>query len=377
MKAKYIVFVLPFLLLVSCDDFLSVKPLGNAMESDINVGKLESEAAGLYACFRGGNTDDNDYMGGMVGLPLAFLSGIRSDDADKGYEESNTAVYKTYGDQYQYSADDTWLVQEFWNDHYSFIIKCNKLVYDADSLKLTDDASLINIAEARFFRAYAYFDLVRAFGDVPLNLGITSSFASGGYIPKSTVDKIYTQIDEDLKYAGNHLPLKEYWEETYPGRLAKGAAKTLWAKTKLYRQNWAGALSDCEEVISSGEYALYPTYKEMFEESGELCSESILEVQNYVNDNGSVVVFGPFPERTGIRGHDFTDQGWGWNTPSDSLVRAYEPGDSRLDGTVLFRGGQDGYGNTIPQDLTLSYWNRKTYGDPAEQKRWDSAKQVG
>ncbi|MEI6900982.1 MAG: RagB/SusD family nutrient uptake outer membrane protein, partial [Bacteroidota bacterium] len=323
MIKKYLMLLTSLLLFFSCQDYLDIKPLGNAIEGDLKTGTLEGQVFGLYANFRGNG--NNDAYGGMNGLPLSFFASIRSDDADKGYDESNTRIYKSRGDDYQYDANDTWLLQQYWSDHYQFIVGCNQLIYFADSLKLTDQPSLINVAEAKFFRAYAYFDLVRTFGDVPLNLTASSSFGSGN-IPKTSVAAIYSQIDTDLDYACANLPNKIYWGTKYPGRLTIGAAKTLAAKTKLYRQDWAGALAKCEEVISSKEYSLYGSYNDMFTESGELCSESILEVQNYVNDNGSVAVFGSFTERTGIRGTDIFVQGWGWNTPSQALVSAYETG---------------------------------------------------
>ena len=373
MIKKYLILLNALVLFFGCQDYLDIKPLGNAIEGDIKSGSLEGQAFGLYSNFRGNG--NNDAYGGMTGLPLAFLSSIRSDDAIKGYDESNTRAYKSSGDDYQYDANDTWLLQQYWNDHYQFIVGCNQLIYFADSLKLTDQPSLINVAEARFFRAYAYFDLVRTFGEVPLNLTVSSSFGSGN-IPKSTVAAVYSQIDADLDDACANLPNKSYWGTKYPGRLTVGAAKTLSAKTKLYSQDWAGALAKCEDVINSGEYSLYSSYADMFTESGELCSESILEVQNYVNDNGSVAVFGPFTERTGIRGTGIFDQGWGWNTPSEALVNAYELGDPRKEGTILFRGSTDGYGNTLPESLQLPYWNRKTYGDPARAKKTNYRKAI-
>jgi len=44
----------------------------------------------------------------------------------------------------------------------------NEEIYTADSLKVTDDASLRNVGEAYFFRAYSFFELVKAYGEVPL-----------------------------------------------------------------------------------------------------------------------------------------------------------------------------------------------------------------
>lgn len=362
------------ILLTGCSDYLDVKPLGKAVEGELEASELEGKAFGLYSDFRGDDASGTDNFGGVTGLPFAFMASIRSDDAVKGYVESNTASYESAGDQYKYDVNDTWLVAQFWGDHYKFIIQCNDLIHYADSLKLTDELSLLNVAEAKFFRAYTFFDLVRTFGDVPLVLSEKSSLSNA--TPKSTVSEVYAQVDQDLAFAALHLPVKSQWEDTYPGRLSIGAAKTLAAKTQLYRKNWASALSLCEEVINSGQYSLYPDYKTMFEESGELCSESILEVQNFVNEKGSLAYFGDFPERTGIRGAGVFNQGWGWNTPSEALVNAYETGDPRKEGTVLFREGSDGYGNTLPESLQLPYWNRKTYGNPARAKKTNYRKAV-
>ena len=77
--------------------------------------------------------------------------------------------------------------------------------------------------EASFFRAYCYFNLVRAFGEVPL-VTYKINDASEANIPKTTADKIYEQIDKDLKTAEESLP--ETWSSEYTGRLTWGAARS-------------------------------------------------------------------------------------------------------------------------------------------------------
>jgi hypothetical protein len=230
-----------------------------------------------------------------------------------------------------------------------------------DSLKLTDAASMINKAEAKFFRAYAYFDLVRTFGEVP-KVDFKIYNIGDGNIIKSPVSEIYNLIEEDLTFARATLPVS--WIDTYSGRLTSGAAGTLLAKVFIYRENWAGALEECETVINSDVYSLYPSYSDFFTEKGENSDESIFEVQNYCNAIGSVSYCNEFMERTGIRGSGYFDQGWGWNQPSEALVNSYEEGDPRLNATILFRGQPDGYGKVVPAELQLPYWNRKVYGDP-------------
>jgi tetratricopeptide (TPR) repeat protein len=339
---------------MGCSKFLDREPLGSAIEGDLtDVGGVDGKVFGLYGQMRD--------LGGIAGLPLAFLESVRSDDAIKGYQESNTASYEVIGDQFQYNKGDTWLIPQYWNDHYTLINRCNDVLQYIDSLKLTDGASMINKAEAKFFRAYAYFDLVRTFGEVP-KVDFKIYNIGDGNIAKSPVSDIYNLINEDLVFAKSYLPVS--WSSTYTGRLTKGTANTLMAKTMLYQQNWAGALAESEAVINSNIYSLYPSYADFFSEKGENSTESIFEVQNYCNAIGSVSYCNELAERTGIRGSGYFDQGWGWDQPSEALVNAYETGDPRKEATILFRGQPDGYGKIIPADLQLPYWNKKVYGEP-------------
>ena len=88
--------------------------------------------------------------------------------------------------------------------------------------KQTEAEDIFNNGEASFFRAYCNFNLVRAFGEVPL-VTYKINDASEANIPKTTVDKIYEQIDADLKTAEEALP--ETWSTEYLGRLSWGAAR--------------------------------------------------------------------------------------------------------------------------------------------------------
>jgi starch-binding outer membrane protein, SusD/RagB family len=358
-RKKTILLILTLLILTSCSDFLDRKPLGNAVEGELkNSGGFDGKVFGLYGKFRATSGDDRS---GMAGLAFAFLHSIRSDDAVKGYVESNTATYEASGDRYAYTSGDTWLVQQYWFNHYNFIDDTNDILHLIDSLKLVDPATNVNQGEATFFRAYSYFDLVRTFGEIP-KIDFKIRKIGDANIVKSSVAEIYALIDKDLTFASSNLPAM--WDRTYSGRLTSGAANAMWAKTKLYRSDWGGALSLCEMVINSGLYSLYPSYAEFFTEFGENSSESILEVQNYVSTTGAINYCNEVVERTGIRGGGFFNQGWGWNQPSQSLVDAYEANDPRKMATILFRGQPDGYGKIIPTDLQLPYWNRKVYANP-------------
>lgn len=239
---------------------------------------------------------------------------------------------------------------------------------------------MINIAEAKFVRALAYFDLVRAFGEVRKVETPIRNAAQVNSMPKSPVADIYALIDADLSFGEQYLPLN--WNTAsgtskYPGRITSGAAKTLHAKALLYRQQWAEAYGLLQSVINSGQYSLESNYSRIFQTAGENGPESIFEIQAYKGPGGKPDYYTFFATSQGVRGSDASgwNMGWGWNAPAQNLVDAYEADDPRKPRTILFSGQSDdpahgGYGRTLPEYPAVvprPYWNKKVYADPAEQ----------
>jgi hypothetical protein len=266
------------------------------------------------------------------------------------------------------------------------INQANKLLHDADSLKLTDAGSLRNIGEAHFFRAYSYFELVKAYGEVP-KIDYFYTNAAQGVQPKSPVADLYALIDRDLDTAVQLLPLNWFNSTTgqnaFPGRLTTGAAKALWAQTYLFRQNWARVIALCDEIIASGEYRLLDNFVDVWKDglngAGKNSKESILEMQAYLGAGGKPDVGSFFGVSQNVRQGGAPPEwnlGWGWNTPTDVLNTAWDNSDPRKAATILYSGQSDGgpatggYGATLPPydpgtALDQKYWNKKVYSDPA------------
>ena len=365
-----ILLIVPILIAISgCQKFLDRKPLTSTLD-DLNQGGLEGQIFGLYSYMR-------TSYGVASSLPYLALHGFRADDSEKGSEQSDGAEWSAPMDRFQYDKSFDG-VRQYWNDHYSLINLANTALQTADSLGLSSPSDVINLAEARFFRAYAYFDLVRTFGEVP-KIDFRVYEASQANVAKSSVAEIYALIDADLTFAAQNLPVS--WGSQYTGRLTSGAAKTLHAKAHLYRQNWGQTLSLCQQVMNSGVYALYRPYWKIFKDEGENSSESVFEIQNEVTvteDRGS-----NYGTIQNIRAADATgwNLGWGWNTPTEDLIKAYEKDDPRKAATILFSGQSDdpssgGYGREIPASvfdnppgfLFRKYHNKKVYVDPAKRR---------
>jgi starch-binding outer membrane protein, SusD/RagB family len=359
-----------FTLFSGCKKFLDRKPLTATLD-DLNQGGVEGQIFGLYGGIR-----HPDIAGiGFGGINWLGMHALRSDDQEIVADPGAGGWHTTY-DLFQYVKDD-WSTNEYWNRHYVLIGQANTALQTIDSLGLTDPASLINAAEARWFRAYSYFEMVRTYGEVPL-INFRVYEASQARIAKSSTTAIYAQIDADLTFAAQHLPIN--WSiaagqpSRYPGRLTSGAARALHAKAKLYRQDWAGALALCQTIISTGEYELTGEYWQIWTTAGENKKESVFEIQAYQSAGAADNYWSWWGTQQGVRGAGDWNLGWGWNTPTQNLVDAYEPGDNRRDATILFSGQSDdptqgGYGRTLPPYPTVParFWNKKTYADPAEQ----------
>jgi hypothetical protein len=359
--------------LAGCKKFLDREPL-TATLADLNQGTLETQSFGLYNTLR--------TYAGFSSLPWLDFNSIRDDDAQKGSSTTDGAEINTEFETFQYTKDD-WATDTYWNDHYYMINLANTELHIADSLKAKDQASLQDVGEALFFRAYSYFELVKAYGDIPL-LNFYYTDPKQSLLPKSPAAKIYAQIDSDLNVAAQYLPLTWAVNGTnkYPGRVTKGSANTLWARTFLLRSNWAQVAALCNEVISSNQYSLDASFSNIWEDglngAGKNGPESIFEMQanegaNGTNDNGTNwgtsqnVRQGGAPVAWNL--------GWGWNVPTQVLVSAWDSTDPRKAETILFSGQFDGgsatggYGATLPAygpgvSLDQPYWNKKLYSDP-------------
>ncbi|HXB42872.1 MAG TPA: RagB/SusD family nutrient uptake outer membrane protein [Puia sp.] len=357
-----------------CSKFLDRKPL-TATLADLHQGTLEAQSFGLYSTLRG--------YAGMSTLPWLDFNSIRDDDAQKGSSTTDGAEINTEFETFKYTKND-WGTDTYWNDHYTMINQANQELSIADSLKVTDQASLRNVGEACFFRAYAYFELVKAYGDVPL-LNFYSTNAAANIRPKSPAATIYALIDSDLNVASHYLPLN--WVDItgnnkYPGRLTSGAALTLWAQTYLFRSNWAQVIALTNQVIASGQYSLQPNFVDIWKDglnnSGKNGPESIFEMQCSIGQNGTSYYGVQWGTGQNVRqgGASTTwNLGWGWNVPTQVLQDAWDPTDPRKAETILYSGqfdggpAQGGYGATLPPynpgvSLDQPYWNKKVYSDP-------------
>lgn len=140
--------------------------------------------------------------------------------------------------------------ETIWTLAYRAILRANTVLDKVPAIAMDDARKAAILAEARFLRALAYFDLVRNFAGVPLRQSINDPTD----MPRSSVEEVYQFIIADLEIAGNDLPNIA----TVPGRPNALAAKTLLAYVFLTLENWEAARDLSNEVILAGTYQLVP-----------------------------------------------------------------------------------------------------------------------
>ncbi len=235
------------LFLGSCSDFLDRSPQGQFTEDDNPNALVNGKIYNVYTMMRNYNV--------TAGPPAFAIHCFRSEDSEKGSIASDGSDVAEMYDDFVYTPT-TGLLGAYWGQNYAIIYQCNEIldaIAEKETAGQTETEDIINKGEASFFRAYCYFNLVRAFGEVPL-VTYKINDASEANIPKTSADKIYEQIDKDLKTAEESLP--ETWSTEYTGRLTWGAARSLHARTYMMRNDWDNMYTASTDVIKKG--ALQP-----------------------------------------------------------------------------------------------------------------------
>ena len=235
------------------------------------------------------------------------------------------------------------------------------------------------LGEAQFLRAKYYFDLVRAYGDVPL-FTEPPSVPSAVNIPRTPVAQVYVQIEKDLTAAiGNLDPA---YSGDNLGRANKWSATGLLAKVYLTEGKKAEAAQRAGEVITGSGKSLWASYGDNFKIENENGKESLFEVQfisgkNF--ENGGYSQNNPGfcgNEFFGPRGANQTPgSGYGFNIPEPDFVSGYEAGDTRRAATVIEPGFV--FPDTKKQSdkatgSPFGYNCRKWFIGKVDTKIWDS-----
>jgi starch-binding outer membrane protein, SusD/RagB family len=177
-----------------------------------------------------------------------------------------------------------------WTAFYRVIRDANDVIEHEDAIMPSPDFPQQKIddiiGQAYFLRAFSYMHLSNLFGEaypatnpsalsVPLVLSVPKT-EEEFYLPRSTVEAVYLQMETDLKLAIDLIE-KEERNTSDQGRISKMAAIAQLGKIYLFWQKYDKAIEQFEQVINSGHYSLLAKMSNVYDGNHEFNSESILE----------------------------------------------------------------------------------------------------
>ena len=276
---------------------------------------------------------------------------VASDDAVKGGNPGDQAEI-TFIDEFNANSNNG-IISNYWSFAYEAITRANNVIAYVPAVTMDDGLKSRIIGEAKFIRAYSYFNLVNVFGRVPLKL-LPPTTQTAIHVPLSDVSDIYAQIKTDLSDAAMVLPVS--YTSSDVGRVTRGAALAMLGKVNLYQQNWDAAIGYFHQVEALGIYHLLPSYADNFKLAYENSSESIFEIQH---------LSGQIPAGEGSELNQWfapsVDGGYYFDAPTQSLVDAFEVStstgdvDPRLDASI----GRDGQ-PWLDGDIYSASWSPAT-----------------
>ena len=268
----------------SCSDFLDEDPKGQMSEANVFKSQADLDASihtiyeklnqtqswtnPMYPQWQG---DDMTANPGSNKQAVAALDVFSSDGANKG-------------------------VTDAWSQHFALIKACNWVIENASKTPTSQEEINIALGNAHFWRAYAYFYLVRVFGPLPMVLKTDPSATN---VAPSSLEEIYNLIVEDLKKAEGWLPTSysqaprnhdgvDAWVTKQATQATLTAVYMAMAGYPLNKgkEYYALAAAKAKEVIdNNGTYGFYndPVWNHVYSMGHNYNKETILGIDNNWN----------------------------------------------------------------------------------------------
>lgn len=248
--------------LVSCSDFLDEKlKYENSSE---NIFANEVLARGAL---------NGVYNAATYSVNLWKIGDVASDDALKGGSDGDQSELVGIEDFSADRANGT--LAGFWKNTFETINRANNVIHGIATTDMDQTLKNQYIGEAKFLRAYSYFQLVNIFGKAPLKT-LPQNMEGSIHIPLSDASVLYGQIEKDLGEAATALPVS--YDVNNLGRVTRGAAYGLLAKAQLYQNKYSDALGTIELLEALNMYGL-DRYTNLFKLGNESSKETIFAIR--------------------------------------------------------------------------------------------------
>ncbi len=338
------------LFLSSCEDQLSPEPTAGISTDTYynNADEVETAVLAIYDAIQGVNSTSSN-VNHSIQYEF-YLTEMRSDNTRTKAQEGEAAQFEFYTIE-----ATNGIVADYYASFYEIIARANVVLANIGVIADPADAARLE-AEAKFLRAYAYFNLVRLYGDIPLITSVISPSDTDVQFTRVATTQVYNQIESDLQFAVAHLGAAN------PNRASKAAAQALLAKLSLTMGNYSQAQNLCEDVINSMDYMLEPDFNDVFYNEGN--SEVIFSIGYQTglsgdSQNFSAEWMNAVGRTSGVNyvtqdAVAFLDDHGGDRTQYSYRIDPYQPSQNQV--VKYLPNGEDGGadGKTFSLDPTLS-----------------------
>lgn len=318
---------------ISCSsDFAEVEPVGT-LESETffdTEANTEKALIGLY--------DLMQYTYGVDWNSAFFLKLLPGDEGNAGGGSSADQEQLQEIDDYTNISISNSTIAKVWNNYYRTISLSNEIINRIKNSNLNNKE--FALAEAKFMRAWCYFELTTMWGAVPMRMENPTEISAEAFaLAKSPREVIYAQIELDLADAIAGLPDKStLTTENNNFRVSKGTAQALLGKVLIFQEKYDDAIPYLEAVINNPAHELVTDVTQVWRNGTEFGKESLFEIgyistnkNNWGNFNwGGQTENNIHAQLMGPRGDGYFDltgtgllNGWGFNLPSTKIINAF------------------------------------------------------
>lgn len=358
MKRILLLLTVALLSMTACTDkFFDLYPT-DSMTSDNYMNNVSEIGTVLDAAYAG--------MRGDFGNAIVYIGDLPTDNA-YDYKLNNSSAHISLSDSTVDSQNS--VIGGLWYACYQIINRCCLVLESLDKLENVSTADYNNLAgQAKFLRAYAYYVMVRVWGDVPLVLEDIKDYMKVFEYGRTPVDQVYAQIIEDLKDAESKLP--DFRPSAEKGRVTATAAQAILGDVYLTRGDYATAKGYFEKVIAKEgpNLGLLTDYAAIFDSNNVNNKEIIFAIQYAHNQTPSLSNYLGRAALGNINGQYVDPDGQGESRifgvnvlmMTHELEAKFVEGDLRR--SVVFTGvSSPDYGCTIP--MTLKYFDYQNVAD--------------
>nr|WP_294873629.1 RagB/SusD family nutrient uptake outer membrane protein [uncultured Pedobacter sp.] len=261
--SKYIIaysIAVLLLLVYGCKKLIEVQtPIDQVISREVynNSSTATGVLTGIYF-----NMSEGSFAAGGGGI--SAFSGFSSDELTINNINNNDFQERVFKN----NLSATILTPGLWGQLYLYIFRVNAALEGlSTSSKLPSKVKKQLIGEAKFLRAFYFFNLINLYGDAPLVL--TTDYKLTSIAARTPMSEVYSQIEKDL------LEAKETLSQNFVGadavsltqeriRPTKAAATALLARVYLYESEWQKAEIEATEIITNPNFELLPDLKQIF-----------------------------------------------------------------------------------------------------------------